>query len=43
MGSNAWIKTNALNDFARIESLTFGICVVLVEVGDPERQIRVGE
>ena len=32
MGSNARIKTNALNDFARIEALAFGIGVELVEV-----------
>ena len=43
MRPDARIQTHALDDLLRIQPLALGVCIQLVEIGDPQRQIRVGE
>ena len=43
MGPDARIQANTLDDVARVEALALGIGVELVEVRNPQRQIRVGK
>ena len=43
MAADARIKADTVDDLLRIQPLALGVCIQLVEIGDPQRQIRVGE
>lgn len=43
MGADARVEADAINDLAGVQALGLGIGVELVEVGDAQRQVRVGE
>ena len=43
MRPDARIQTHALDDLLRIQPLALGVYIQLVEIGNPQRQIRVGE